>query len=257
MIDQEGGLVRRLGGAPEYSEKQVGASANPREGAREAGAGAAANLRSVGLNVNLAPVLDVFRRPGNFVDGYERSYSSTPTVVAALGGSFIKAQQASGVAATAKHFPGLGAAGRLQDTDQGPVTLSQPLGVIRSVDETPYRTAIAAHVRLVMLSWATYPALDPTLPSWPFAHRRRTGAPPQAWIQRSNDHRQHRRGCIASIWRPISAGDARAPRGRRSRPMLWPQCYSRQSGDWRTGTQWNSFEHPRGRSYPLKCRTRC
>jgi len=69
------------------------------------------------------------------------------------------------VAATAKHFPGLGAASRAQDTDEGPVILDQPLSAIRTIDQAPYRAAIAAGVRLVMLSWATYPSLDPTLPA--------------------------------------------------------------------------------------------
>jgi beta-N-acetylhexosaminidase len=46
-----------------------------------------------------------------------------------------------------------------------PVTLNVPLATIRSVDELPYRAAIAAGVRLVMVSWAVYPALDPTRPA--------------------------------------------------------------------------------------------
>ncbi|PZS39979.1 MAG: beta-N-acetylhexosaminidase, partial [Pseudonocardiales bacterium] len=52
----------------------------------------------------------------------------------------------------AKHFPGLGAASRDQDTDLRPVTLKIRAGVLRRVDERPYRTAIAAGVRLVMVS---------------------------------------------------------------------------------------------------------
>lgn len=165
MTDQEGGLVRRLPGAPEHSEKEIGESANDVALARAAGAEAGANLSASGLNVNLAPVLNVFRHAGNFIDDYERSYSGNPALVATLGSAFIKAQQINGVAATAKHFPGLGAASRAQDTDEGPVVLDQPLSAIRTIDEAPYRAAIAAGVRLVMLSWATYPSLDPALPA--------------------------------------------------------------------------------------------
>jgi len=76
------------------------------------------------MNVNLAPVLDVFRQPENFIDEYQRSYSSNPDTVARLGASFIAAQQQMGVAATAKHFPGLGSATQAQNTDLGPVTLN-------------------------------------------------------------------------------------------------------------------------------------
>jgi beta-N-acetylhexosaminidase len=165
LTDQEGGEVRRLPGAPTLSEKQIGASANPLGQARAAGAGAGANLAGVGVNVNLAPVLDVFRQPGNFIDEFHRSYSARPAAAAALGRGFISAQQGRRVAATAKHFPGLGAAGRSQNTDLGPVNLTTPLAALRSGDELPYRSAIAAGVKLVMTSWATYPALDRRRPA--------------------------------------------------------------------------------------------
>jgi beta-N-acetylhexosaminidase len=165
MTDQEGGLVRRLPGAPALSEKQIGESADPEGQATAAGAGAAANLRGVGMNVNLAPVLDVYRTPGDFDDQFQRSYSSSPAAVARLGADFITAQQRAGVAATAKHFPGLGAASQREDTDLRPVTLRVPLRQLRAVDELPYRSAIAAGVRLVMVSWAIYPALDPRRPA--------------------------------------------------------------------------------------------
>jgi beta-N-acetylhexosaminidase len=165
MTDQEGGLVRRLPGAPLLSEREIGESADPAAEAASAGTSAGLNLRGVGINVNLAPVLDVYRQPGDFDDQYQRSYSMNPAVVAELGAGFIKAQQGVGVAATAKHFPGLGAAAQQQDTDLQPVTLNVPLATIRNTDELPYRAAIAAGVRLVMVSWAVYPALDPARPA--------------------------------------------------------------------------------------------
>ena len=156
MTDQEGGAVRRLPGAPVLSEEQIGQAVT----AQAEGTAAGRNLRGVGMNVNLAPVLDVYRTPGNFIDEFGRSYSSRPRAVSYLGADFIRAQQAAGVAATAKHFPGLGAAARSQDTDMRPVTLGQSLWSVRTVDEAPYPAAIAAGVRLIMVSWATYPALD-------------------------------------------------------------------------------------------------
>ncbi len=161
MTDQEGGQVRRLPGRPYLSEKQIGANplAKAEVLATQAGQGAAANLRGVGMNVNLAPVLDVYRQAGNFDDQFGRSYSMNPTVVSDLGANMIKAQQAGGVAATAKHFPGLGAAAAKQNTDVGPVTLNLPLATIRSTDEVPYQAAIKAGVKLIMVSWAVYPAI--------------------------------------------------------------------------------------------------
>jgi beta-N-acetylhexosaminidase len=162
MTDQEGGQVRRMPGQPELSEKQIGAKplAQAKILATQAGRGAAANLRGVGMNVNLAPVLDVYRIAGGFDDEFGRSYSKNPAVVSALGANMIKAQQAGRVAATAKHFPGLGAAAASQNTDVRPVTLNLPLATIRGIDEAPFRAAISAGVRLVMMSWAIYPSIQ-------------------------------------------------------------------------------------------------
>lgn len=165
LVDQEGGEVRRLPGPPSLSEKQIGQRADGASLAASAGAGAAGTLRAAGVNVNLAPVLDVYRRAGNFIDEFQRSYSSNPATVARLGRAFIGAQQRSNVAATAKHFPGLGAAARSQNTDLRPVKLNSSLATLRAIDEAPFRSAIAAGVKLVMTSWATYPALDPSRPA--------------------------------------------------------------------------------------------
>jgi beta-N-acetylhexosaminidase len=165
MTDQEGGTVRRLPGGPAESEEQIGLSSQPAAGAAAAGAAAARTLRSAGLNVNLAPVLDVSGYPRDFIDTFGRSYGTTAADVGPLGADFITAQQQAGVAATGKHFPGLGEAARRQDTDERPVTLNESLTAIRDVGEQPYLSAIQAHVRLVMLSWAVYPALDPGRPA--------------------------------------------------------------------------------------------
>ena len=166
MTDQEGGLIRRIKpGEPVLSEKQIGASADPVGAAHDAGAGAAQTIIGVGMNTNLAPVLDVFREPGNFDDRFQRSYSSDPDVCGACGAAFVAAQQGDGVAATAKHFPGLGAAARDANTDLTTVTLTQSAEEIRDIDERPFAAAIAAGVDMIMTSWAVYPALDPTYPA--------------------------------------------------------------------------------------------
>lgn len=166
MTDQEGGQVRRLPFAgPAQSEAQIGASANPSAAAATAGGQAAAGLRAVGMNVNLAPVLDVFRQAGDFDDQFQRSYSMNPDVVGTAGASFVTAQQAGRVAATVKHFPGLGAATATQNTDDQPVIINLPASTLRALDELPYRAAFKAGAKLAMTSWARYPALDPRLPA--------------------------------------------------------------------------------------------
>ncbi len=165
MTDQEGGQVRRLPGPPDQSAKQIGQSANPVSAATQAGTAAGQNLAGVGMNVNLAPVLGVYRQVGDFLDEFGRSFSQNAQTVSDCASAFIAAQQDVGVAATAKHFPGLGAASSSENTDAAPVTLSQSLSTLRSVDEAPYPAAIAAGVKLIMLSWAVYPALDAVNPA--------------------------------------------------------------------------------------------
>jgi beta-N-acetylhexosaminidase len=165
MTDQEGGIVKRLPGPPDLSAKQIGQSADPLGAATSAGTAAAQNMTGVGMNVNLAPVLDVSRTPGDFIDATQRSFGENPNQVSKLGAAFISAQQNAGVAATAKHFPGLGSAPAGSNTDERPVTLSVSLTNLRNIDEYPYGAAVSDGVKLVMLSWAVYTNLDPNHPA--------------------------------------------------------------------------------------------
>src|SRR3954468_19587166 len=105
MVDQEGGQVKRLRGAPGASPAAMGrhgAAFSARQGRRTA-----ASLREVGVNVDLAPVLDV-ARPGGVIAGTERTFAPPPSRVGAPAIPFAKALQAGGIAATGKHFPGFG-----------------------------------------------------------------------------------------------------------------------------------------------------
>jgi beta-N-acetylhexosaminidase len=164
-VDQEGGLVRRLPGAPLLSEKQIGQSTDPGGQAASAGTGAGSNLLSVGMNVNLAPVVDFYRQAGDFYDQFQRSYSMSASTAGALSADFVRAQQATGVAATAKHFPGLASASSTQNTDLRPVTLNDSSTRITSLDELPYKSAIAAGVKIVMPNWASYPNIGSKRPA--------------------------------------------------------------------------------------------
>jgi beta-N-acetylhexosaminidase len=156
MTDQEGGEVKRVDGPPEASAAAMG-----REGAaysREQGRLTAANLKSLGVDVDLAPVLDV-GRPGGVIADTERSFAETAAGVAATAVPFAEGLEAGGVAATAKHFPGLGAA--TENTDFEAQTLALSKSELRDVDTAPYRAFVAAGGRLVMLATAIYPALSP------------------------------------------------------------------------------------------------
>lgn len=155
MTDQEGGLVKRLDGAPTASAQGMGergAAFSARQGRRTA-----ANLRNVGVNVDLAPVLDV-GRPGGVIAETGRSFGVTAARVEATAIPFAKALQAGGVVATGKHFPGFGAARGNTDFAVERIGLSKH--ELRAVDEKPYAAFTEAAGELVMLSTATYPVFD-------------------------------------------------------------------------------------------------
>jgi len=155
MTDQEGGLVKRISGAPTASAHEMGARGaafSARQGRRTA-----ANLRDVGVNVDLAPVLDV-GRPGGVIDETERSFGATAARVEATAIPFAEALQNGGVIATGKHFPGFGAARENTDFAVERVDLSKR--ELRAVDEKPYVALAAAGGEMVMLSTAIYPAFS-------------------------------------------------------------------------------------------------
>ncbi len=168
MTDQEGGEVKRVDGPPQGSAAAIG-----REGpayARRQGRLTAANLKSLGVDVDLAPVLDV-GRPGGVIADTDRAFADTASGVAEVAVPFAEGLEEGGVAATAKHFPGLGAA--TENTDFEAQTLSLPKRELLDTDMAPYRPYIAAGGRLVMLATAIYPALSPRPAA--FSHRIVTG----------------------------------------------------------------------------------
>jgi len=155
MADQEGGLVKRLAGPPTASAAAMGAAGAA--SSRAQGRATATNLSGVGVNVDLAPVLDV-ARPGGTIAGTERGFGASAAAVEATAVAFAAGLQDRGVAATAKHFPGLGAAA--ENTDFAAQRIDLPRRTLRAVDERPYRRFAAAGGELVMLSTAIYPALS-------------------------------------------------------------------------------------------------
>ena len=155
MTDQEGGLVKRVNGAPTASAREMGARGaafSAQQGRR-----AAANLRDLGINVDLAPVLDV-GRPGGVIAETERSFGATAARATATAVPFAKALEAGGVVATGKHFPGFGAARENTDFAVERVDLSKR--ELRDIDEKPYAAFAAAGGKMVMLSTAIYPAFS-------------------------------------------------------------------------------------------------
>ncbi len=165
--DQEGGVVRRLAWAPPtVAPAQMATTAE----ASQQAAAAAEALRTAGVDVDFAPVADTPSRPRSFLGS--RAFSRSAPTNAALTESFVDALQATGVAATAKHFPGLGAADA--NTDDRAVTVGAPASLLRR-GLLPFQRAVDAGVRLVMVSSAAYPALDPSRVPAVFSWRIATG----------------------------------------------------------------------------------
>jgi beta-N-acetylhexosaminidase len=151
-VDQEGGVVRRLAWAP--PTEAPGDMASPPEAAGQA-ASAAEALRSVGIDVDFAPVVDTPSSRSSFLGS--RAFSRSRTFNAKMGRHFVSGLQSNGVAATAKHFPGLGLASG--NTDNERIVIKAAAWKIRQ-GLLPFRSAIDGGVKLVMLSTAVYPKLD-------------------------------------------------------------------------------------------------
>jgi len=156
-VDQEGGPVRRLrDGPPVASAAELGRTSNP-AGVELQGRRTGAYLRRLGLTVDLAPVADVADERTSFLGS--RVFGSDPRRVAALAAAFADGLQRSRVAATAKHFPGLGTAPA--NTDVARVVIRTPRAELER-RLRPFREAVARGVRLVMVSNAAYPTIDRT-----------------------------------------------------------------------------------------------
>jgi beta-N-acetylhexosaminidase len=151
MTDQEGGEVKRL----EWAPPRLAAAEMPSSAIAQAeGEATGQALRSVGINVDLAPVADVVHVADSFL--HTRSFGSDPAVVAARACSFAAGIASQGVAYTLKHFPGLGRA--LTSTDVQPTTVNATASELRS-DYQPYVSCANNPDGLVMVNSAIYPSL--------------------------------------------------------------------------------------------------
>ncbi|MHB8987996.1 MAG: beta-N-acetylhexosaminidase [Desulfobulbia bacterium] len=164
-IDQEGGTVARLK-APHFTEfpdaRALAESERGEELLVDYARTCAKELLAVGINMNLAPVLDVSPAGlGLFME--RRSLGGTPEQVARLGALVITTMQENGLAACAKHFPGLG--GATLDPHEVLPVVDRSLAELRACDLVPFAEAIRAGVAGVMTSHTVYPQLDPEFPA--------------------------------------------------------------------------------------------
>jgi len=159
MIDQEGGMVSRL---PRDAVNVPGAMAvaatGKPENARLASEITVRQLRGLGVNFNLAPVMDVNSNPQNPVIG-NRSYGDKAEQVAAFGTAAIAPYEGSGVLCCAKHFPGHG--DTAVDSHLGLPRVDKTAEELEQLELIPFRAAAEAGVSAMMMSHVMFPHIEP------------------------------------------------------------------------------------------------
>jgi beta-N-acetylhexosaminidase len=157
-VDQEGGMVARIDRqvALMPGNMALGAAGSPElvyETARISGV----ELRSLGINLNFAPCVDVNNNKANPVIGV-RSYGEDAGVVGLMGARAVQGYQDAGISACPKHFPGHG--DTTADSHLELPTVPHDLERLRQVELPPFRSAIAAGADVVMTAHVQFPAYD-------------------------------------------------------------------------------------------------
>jgi beta-N-acetylhexosaminidase len=162
-IDQEGGRVSRLPkGFTIFPPCNLLGRCNSTALAYAAAATIAKELRAVGVNMNMAPVLDVNSNPDNPVIG-DRAFGTTPDVVCELGLATAAGLQDNKVVACGKHFPGHGDTSVDSHKELPVVEASRER--LEAIEFPPFRRAVALGVVSMMTAHVLYQALDPELPA--------------------------------------------------------------------------------------------
>lgn len=163
-VDQEGGRVARLRGAPFVAVppmRTLGAGGDERLVER-AGALLGFELRALGFDWDFAPVVDVDTNPKNPVIG-DRAFSNDPRAVARLGVALARGLEREGVASCAKHFPGHG--DTAQDSHLALPRLPHALDRLEAVELVPFAAYAQAKLAAVMTAHIVFDAVDPTVPA--------------------------------------------------------------------------------------------
>nr|WP_239558658.1 glycoside hydrolase family 3 protein [Peribacillus deserti] len=156
-IDQEGGIVTRLQSGTHMPGNMALGAARSEEISEKVGNAIGEELNSLGINMNLAPVLDTNNNPDNPVIGV-RSFGEDPELVAKLGNAYIKGMQNSGIAATAKHFPGHG--DTAVDSHLGLPEVPHDIDRLKKVELYPFQQAMDAGIDAIMTAHVTFPKID-------------------------------------------------------------------------------------------------
>ncbi len=161
--DQEGGLVNRLYVFHGYlpSAETMAASGNPNYVLGQ-GAQAAKWMEQLGINTDLAPVVDVHTVDPPVLE--TRMFGNTPSAVEMYAGAYLAGLQQNGVAGCLKHFPGLGAI--TSDPHAGLPTVNRSMAQLDAIDLAPYQLMIGKdQPAMIMATDVLMPAIDPSRPA--------------------------------------------------------------------------------------------
>lgn len=158
-IDQEGGIVYRLGSGTALPGNMAIGATRSTEMAKQVGEIIGSELSALGFNVNFAPVVDVNNNPENPVIGL-RSISSDPNLVAGLSVPMIEGMNEYNVASAAKHFPGHG--NTATDSHYGLPIVDRSFDELKATELVPFKAAVDAGVDMLMTAHIEYPQIDST-----------------------------------------------------------------------------------------------
>jgi beta-N-acetylhexosaminidase len=164
-IDQENGIVQRSGEAATIFPGNMALGAiGSEEMAREVARATGEELRALGINMNLAPVVDVNNNPDNPVIGV-RSFGEDAELVARLGAAMVRGYHTAGIISCLKHFPGHG--DTTADSHLALPTIPHTLERLEALELVPFARGIEAGADCVMTAHIAFPALaeQATLPA--------------------------------------------------------------------------------------------
>ncbi len=163
-MDEEGGVVDRLGflhlAAPLPAASDLGSSGKPQK-AYDAAVRAAKEMLALGINTDLAPVVDVRTDPKTIE--YTRIFANDPMTVDKYAGQFLQGLQKNGVVGTLKHWPGIGSI--TKDPHKELPTVDHSLDELYSIDFAAFKGLLSLNPGMIMVTHVIVSALDPTMPA--------------------------------------------------------------------------------------------
>ena len=157
MIDQENGMVRRLGQSTTIFPGNMALGAIGSEQiAYDIALATGRELKALGINMNLAPVVDVNNNPANPVIGV-RSFGEDPYLVARLGAAMVKGYRAAGIITSLKHFPGHG--DTAVDSHLALPIIPYTMERLEAIELVPFKSAIEAGADSEMIAHLNLPSL--------------------------------------------------------------------------------------------------